>query len=242
MADYPRLVAVADSALLIEFENRIDVDINIQVLRLKNRLDFLSIEGILETVASYRSVLVHYNCLAISLAELKGYIQPLFAEETSQSSIEKHWRIPVFYGGDGAVDLEEVARLHDLSTEDVIRLHKESDFRVYMVGFAPGWCYLGGLDPILRTPRLNSPRLQVPAGCISIGGQQGMIGALPMPSGWRLLGQTPVRSYAPEREPPFIISAGDRIEFYDISLSEYELMQRCSEKGELVAEEVSVNG
>lgn len=242
MSSYPKLVPVADSALLVEFENRIDVDINIQVLQLKNKLDYLGIEGIIETIASYRSVLVHYNCLAICLAELKDQIGLLLAEKNSQSSTGKHWRIPVFYGGDGAVDLEEVARLHELSTNEVIRLHKESEFRVYMVGFAPGWCYLGGLDPILHTPRLNSPRLQVPAGCISIGGQQGMIGALPMPSGWRLLGQTPVRSYAPEREPPFIISAGDRIEFYDINLGEYELMQRCSEKDELVAEEVNSNG
>jgi KipI family sensor histidine kinase inhibitor len=139
------------------------------------------------------------------------------------------------------VDLDEVARIHGLTTNEVIRLHKESNFQVYMVGFAPGWCYLGGLNPMLHTPRLDSPRLQVPAGCISIGGQQGMIGALPMPSGWRLLGQTPVKSYVPDRDPPFIISAGDLIEFYQINAAEYERMQQAAERGELIAQDITNN-
>lgn len=233
------MVAVGDSALLVEFENHIDALTNAKVLSLKHLLDDTEITGIIETVASFRSLLIHYNCLVISLADLEAGVGRLLASSEHQVNSGKRWRIPVFYHGHGAVDLDEVARIHGLTTNEVIRLHKESNFQVYMVGFAPGWCYLGGLNPMLHTPRLDSPRLQVPAGCISIGGQQGMIGALPMPSGWRLLGQTPVKSYVPDRDPPFIISAGDLIEFYQINAAEYERMQQAAERGELIAQDIT---
>ena len=108
-----------------------------------------------------------------------------------------------------------------------------------MVGFAPGWCYLGGLNPKLATPRLESPRLKVPKGCISIGGQQGMIGGQAMPSGWRLLGQTPVQTYAPTRKPPFFIEVGDRIQFYEVDTTEFKKLQKAADEGEFVAQEVS---
>jgi KipI family sensor histidine kinase inhibitor len=238
---FPSLVAVGDSALLVEFENHIDALTNAKVLSLKHLLDDTEITGIIETVASFRSLLIHYNCLVISLADLEAGVGRLLASSEHQVNSGKRWRIPVFYHGHGAVDLDEVARIHGLTTNEVIRLHKESNFQVYMVGFAPGWCYLGGLNPMLHTPRLDSPRLQVPAGCISIGGQQGMIGALPMPSGWRLLGQTPVKSYVPDRDPPFIISAGDLIEFYQINAAEYERMQQAAERGELIAQDITNN-
>ncbi|MFQ3247689.1 MAG: KipI family sensor histidine kinase inhibitor [Arenicella sp.] len=241
MLKFPSLVAVGDSALLVEFENHIDALTNAKVLSLKHLLDDTEITGIIETVASFRSLLIHYNCLVISLADLEAGVGRLLASSEHQVNSGKRWRIPVFYHGHGAVDLDEVARIHGLTTNEVIRLHKESNFQVYMVGFAPGWCYLGGLNPMLHTPRLDSPRLQVPAGCISIGGQQGMIGALPMPSGWRLLGQTPVKSYVPDRDPPFIISAGDLIEFYQINAAEYERMQQAAERGELIAQDITNN-
>ena len=239
--NYPRLVPVGDSALLVEFENRIAESINVRVLNLKKKIDAVAIRGVVETVSSYRSLLIHYNCLAISLTDLVGLVEPWASDVSSSKAVERTWKIPVCYEGEAAVDLEDVARLHDLTTEEVIRLHRESVYRVYMVGFAPGWCYLGGLDPKLHTPRLKSPRLKVPAGCISIGGQQGMIGAQPMPSGWRLLGQTPIKTYVSDRTPPFFISAGDYIEFYRIDRNEFLALDRAVEKGDLVAEEVIFN-
>lgn len=236
---YPRLVAVADAAILIEFDNCIDEATNLQVLDLKSQIDHADILGITETVASYRSVLVHYDCLSVDFSALKDQLQTLLsAGQPVRSTSTRHWRIPVHYGGDAGKDIEEVARLHDMTTEDVIRLHQACDFRVYMMGFAPGWCYLGGLNPRLHTPRLESPRLQVPAGCISIGGQQGMIGALSMPSGWRLLGQTPVRTYNPERASPFFINAGDRIEFHAVDSRGFSQLQKAADRGEQIAEQV----
>jgi len=237
---YPRIVPINDSALLVEFENRIDETVNQQVLDLAQQIDSLCISGVIEVTASYRSLLIYYNCVALSLIELTKRIQTLLNQVESRTQVKTNcWRVPVFYRGDGAVDLDALAKIHHLTTDEVIRHHKESDFRVYLVGFAPGWCYLGGLNPILHTPRLDTPRLKVPAGCISIGGQQGMIGGLAMPSGWRLLGQTPVKTYAPMRQPPFFINAGDRINFYEIGKREYLSLQQAAEQGELVAEEVA---
>ena len=233
-----KLIPVGDSALLIEFENRIDPEINAQLLRLRQRIEAAKMPGIIELVPSYRSLLIQYSCITTSLAQLSDSVRSIIDDADTTTGDSRCWRVPVLYGGEAGCDLDEVARMHDMSTEDVIRLHSEAVFRVYMLGFAPGWCYLGGLPEALHTPRLSSPRLQVPKGCISIGGQQGMIGALAMPSGWRLLGQTPVRSYDPHRQPPFIIEAGDEVQFYAIEAVEYQRLEQAAEKGEALIEAV----
>ena len=235
----PKLIPVSDSVLLIEFENSISTEISNQVLALKSAIEKVSISGVQECVAGYRSLLVHYDCLQLSLAQLQKQLEPLLEQNQSLDFEFKTWRVPVLYRGEAAIDLDVVARLHSLTTDEVVRLHKESGFRVFMVGFAPGWCYLGGLDPKLATPRLDSPRLEVPKGCISIGGQQGMIGGQAMPSGWRLLGQTPVQTYAPKRKPPFFIEVGDRIQFYEVNQRDFDQMQKAADSGEFVAQEVS---
>lgn len=234
------LTPVGDSALLVEFENRIDPEINAQVLRLKQSIDIAKMPGIIEVVPSYRSLLIQYNCISTSLEQLSNAVNSLIDKADANAGNARCWRVPVLYGGEAGCDLDEVARLHDMSTQDVIRLHSDAVFRVYMLGFAPGWCYLGGLPDALHTPRLKSPRLQVPKGCISIGGQQGMIGAMAMPSGWRLLGQTPVRSYDPKRQPPFIIEAGDEVRFYAVDSSEFQRLEQAAEKGGALIEAVQI--
>ncbi len=232
------LTAVGDSALLVEFDNRIDPAINTQVLMLKQHVEAAQLPGVIEVVPSYRSLLIQYSCIIASTEQLTATVASLLEELGDRQSKTRCWRVPVLYGGEAGCDLDDVARLHDMSTEEVINLHCEAVFRVYMLGFAPGWCYLGGLPEPLHTPRLSSPRLQVPKGCISIGGQQGMIGALAMPSGWRLLGQTPVRSYDPGREPPFIIEAGDEVQFFAVDTAEYQRLEKAAEKGDLLIEAV----
>ncbi len=233
-----KFVAVSDSAFSIEFENRISSDISNRVVGLKRAIEMANIFGVEECVAGYRSLLVHYNCLRLPLTQLKQQIEQLLESAEIIELKFKTWRVPVFYRGEGAADLDAVASFHSLSTDEVVALHKESDFRVFMVGFAPGWCYLGGLDPKLATPRLESPRLEVPKGCISIGGQQGMIGSQPMPSGWRLIGQTPIQTYAPKRQQPFFIEVGDRIKFYEVGKREFTQLENAAGRGELVAQEV----
>lgn len=240
----PIVKAIADSAVLIEFDNRIDEVINRSVLALMQALQQTinehELTGVIELVPSYRSLLVEYDPCVLELSELNERIASALRSSSSQAENTKHWKVPVYYGDEAGCDLDDVARLHEITTEEVIKLHCKADFRAYMLGFAPGWCYLGGLPEQLHTPRLDSPRLKVPAGCISIGGQQGMIGALAMPSGWRLLGQTPIRNYAPDRKPPFLIQAGDQVSFYPITKPEYAQMHAAAEKGDSLIESQTV--
>ncbi len=133
-------------------------------------------------------------------------------------------------------DLENLAQAHGLTAEEVIDIHGATLYRVYLVGFSPGWTFLGGLDERLHTPRLATPRAEVPAGCISIGGQQGMIGGLAMPSGWNLIGQTPERTYAPERKAPFFMAAGDEVEIRQIDKTEYAHLASKAAQGLRVSE------
>lgn len=233
-----KLIPVSDSAILIEFENKISTEVSNQVLGLKHTIEQTGISGVQECVAGYRSLLVHYNCLQLPLTKLQKELKPLLEINESLDIEFKTWRVPVLYRGEAALDLDAVAKLHGLTTTEVIRLHKESDFRVFMVGFAPGWCYLGGLDPKLAIPRLESPRFAVPKGCISIGGQQGMLGGQSMPSGWRLIGQTPIQTYVPKRKQPFFIEVGDRIEFYEVGKREFTQLENAADRGEFVAQEV----
>ncbi len=232
----PTIKPVSDSALLLEFENKIDRSTNQQVLAVQRRLAGDALDGVVEIVPSYRSLLIHYDCTQIGLERLQNSLLELLASYSAEQETQRLWRVPVCYGGDAGCDLDEVAGLHELDTNEVIRLHSTAEFRIYMIGFAPGWCYLGGLPEALHTPRLESPRLRVPRGCIPIGGQQGLIGALPMPSGWRLLGQTPVRSYMPGREPAFLFAPGDEIRFYAIDAKEYASLDKAAERGELLIE------
>jgi KipI family sensor histidine kinase inhibitor len=135
-------------------------------------------------------------------------------------SVGRLLEFPVFYGGEHQADLEELARLKDMSTTDVIALHSSVEYRVYMIGFAPGFAYLGGLPEILHTPRLAVPRQRIEAGAIGIGGRQSSINSVPGPSGWRFLGRTPFKLFDPTRPEPFLVKAGDRILFRSIDADE----------------------
>lgn len=245
----PDLHVVGDSALLVEFEELIDPTVNARVLALKQSLENSALHtvktGIIEIVAAYRSLLIYYDIRVIQLDALKeavaraserGSAAPARGEpKNSATQSSKRWRVPVHYGGEAGIDLDEVARIHQLSAGEIIKLHSGASYRVYMLGFAPGWCYLGGLPAQLHTPRLSTPRAQVPAGCISIGGQQAMLGALAMPSGWRLLGQTPLQNYNSAREPNFLIHAGDELQFYPVDAAEFDRLSKAVQRGEMIA-------
>ncbi len=137
------------------------------------------------------------------------------------------------------IDLDDVARARGLSTEEVIRLHTGGDYYVAMLGFLPGFAYLAGLDPKLATPRRDDPRTVTPAGTISIGGVQAGVQCLEGPSGWHLLGRTPVRTYHPRREPVFLIEPGDAVTFHAIDQREWDALDRAAEAGEPMAELVT---
>jgi KipI family sensor histidine kinase inhibitor len=144
--------------------------------------------------------------------------------------------IPVVYGGAFGIDLEDVARSHGISTEEVIRRHASRTYRVAMLGFLPGFCYLSGADPSIALPRRTSPRLKTPAGTVSIGGVQALFASVEAPSGWHLLGRTPVRNFMPDRDPVFLVGAGDEVVFRPIPEAAWDALDRAAEAGDPVAE------
>lgn len=232
----PRILPCGDTALTVEFGRVIDAALNAQVLALDRAVARAAIEGIVETVPTYRSLLVHYDPLTVGFDALAQRLGALLDEPAPPPPKLRRWRIPVVYGGEYGLDLEYVANLHGLSTDEVIRIHCGGDYRVAMIGFTPGWSYLSGLDPRIATPRQQNPRTHTPAGTISIGGVQAGVQCLAGPSGWHLLGRTPVRTYQVRRDPVFLLDPGDAITFYPIEAALFDELDRAAQQGKPVAE------
>lgn len=234
----PRLLPCGDAALAVEFGEDIDPAVNARVLALDARVA-QGLAGVVETVPTYRSLLVHYDPTSTDFLTLGNALLALAEDLPDTPSEGPLWRIPVVYGGEFGIDLESVAAHHGITTEELIRRHSAPIYRVYMIGFLPGFAYLGGLDPSLAISRRVSPRLKTPAGTISIGGVQALVASIEAPSGWHLLGRTPVRNFMAEREPVFILGAGDRVQFAPIDASEWERLDAAAAAGEPVAEVVA---
>ena len=151
----------------------------------------------------------------------------------------RRWRVPVSYGGENGIDLEDVAKTLNMTPDEVVARHVGGDYRVAMIGFTPGWSYLSGLDKSLHMPRRQNPRLMTPAGTISVGGVQAGVQCIAGPSGWHLLGCTPVRTYQLHRDPTFLLEPGDYVTFSRIDAKTYAEQLRAAEAGEIVAERVA---
>lgn len=234
----PRIVPVGDSAILIELGETVDPAINAAVLALDAAIARLALPGVVELVPTYRSLLVHYDPERVDGVELLRRLAALDLARPAPRPEGRLWTVPVAYGGEYGIDLEAVAARHGLTPEEVVALHTAPIYRVYMVGFIPGFTYLGGLDPRLHTPRRDDPRAKTPAGSVSIGGVQAGIASLEAPSGWHLLGRTPVRTFDPEREPAFLLEPGDRVRFRPIDAATFvELDRRAAAHDPLIAPE-----
>jgi len=231
----PRVLPCGDTALAVEFGEAIDPAVNACVLALDARVA-QGIPGVVETVPTYRSLLVHYDPVVTDFDTLGATLSALLADLPDTPAEGRLWRIPVVYGGAFGVDLEAVAARHGLAPADLIARHAAPIYRVYMIGFVPGFAYLGGLDPSLATPRRDVPRARTPAGSISIGGAQAAVASIEAPSGWHLLGRTPVRSFMQDREPPFILNAGDRVTFEPVPAERWDALDRAAAAGNLIAE------
>jgi KipI family sensor histidine kinase inhibitor len=232
----PRLLPSGDSAITVEFSRDIDDAANRRVLALDRRLAREPIAGVTETVPTYRSLLVHYDPVQIDFDALGERLLELAHQPVPRSEKTRRWRVPVAYGGEHGIDLEDVAKTHDTTADDIVARHIAGDYRVAMIGFTPGWSYLSGLQQSLHLPRRQNPRLLTPAGTISIGGVQTGIQCLAGPSGWHLLGRTPVRTYQLHRDPIFLLEPGDRVSFYVIDAKTFLEQDRAAESGEIVAE------
>lgn len=217
-----RIAPIADHALYIDFGEVIDVAVNQRVTALARRVLDARIEGVTGLIPTYRALTVAYDCTRIRQARLLEHLQRLLAETDAAADPVRSWEVPVAYGGEQGIDLLWLADHHQLDPQEVIRLHSAVSYRVYMIGFMPGFAYLGGLDKRLHTSRRESPRLKTPAGSVSIGGMQTAVASVEAPSGWNLIGQTPARSFVPSRDEPFLFRAGDEIRFVPISSDEFE--------------------
>jgi len=211
-----------DRGLLVEYGDAIDPAVNQKVrsmaIVVKNNMP----DGVIEIIPTYRSILTFYDPSVTTPSALK---ETLVALEKGLSGIKipspKLVEIPVCYGGNFGPDIEYVASSNNLTEEDVVLLHSEPEYLIYMVGFTPGFPFLGGLPEKLHTPRLQTPRILVPEGSVGIANAQTGIYPIASPGGWQLIGRTPVKLFAPERDNPILYQAGDRIRFKPISFKAY---------------------
>ncbi|SEH31025.1 5-oxoprolinase subunit PxpB [Rhizobium sp. NFR12] len=217
---YPRILRCGDSAIGIEFSDTVSEAANLKVLSLDASLADAPIDGILETIPTYRSLTVFYDPKIVRGAALGEQLLQRAARDAAAPDTGRPLEFPVFYGGEHQADLDEIAQLKNIAEADVIALHSSAEYRVYMIGFAPGFAYLGGLPEILHTPRLAVPRQRIEAGGIGIGGRQSSINSVPGPSGWRFIGRTPFKLFDPARTEAFLLRAGDRITFRSIDMEE----------------------
>jgi KipI family sensor histidine kinase inhibitor len=232
----PRLLPSGDSAITVEFSRNIDDVANQRVLALDRALARETIAGVTETVPTYRSLLVHYDPVQIDFDTLSEKLTSFAQLPVPPVTSTRRWRIPVVYGGEHGIDLEDVARTLKTTPDDIVARHVAGDYRVAMIGFTPGWSYLSGLPDSLRMSRRLNPRLLTPAGTISIGGVQAGVQCLAGPSGWHLLGRTAVRTYQLHRDPIFLLEPGDRVTFLAVDAKTFVEQDRAAEAGEIVAE------
>ena len=232
----PRLLPNGDSAITVEFSRNIDDAANRRVLALDRELAGAPIVGVTETVPTYRSLLVHYDPVQISFEALGEQLLALAQRPLPAATRTRRWRIPVTYGGEHGIDLEEVAKTLRTTPDDIVARHIAGDYRVAMIGFTPGWSYLSGLEEFLHMPRRQNPRLLTPSGTISIGGVQTGIQCLAGPSGWHLLGRTAVRTYQLHRDPIFLLEPGDAVTFSAVDANTFVEQDHAAENGEIVAE------
>lgn len=218
-----RIVPAGDSAVLVEFEARIDPAINGRAIALAGRVQSARLPGIRDVVPTYRSVAVYFDPLRTDYDGLMAFLERSAREvPAADEAARAPVRIPVCYGGEFGPDLAEVAAFAAAGVDDVIRFHTAITYRVFMVGFVAGFAYLGSVDERIAMPRHATPRVRVPAGSVGIAGVQTGVYPADTPGGWRLIGRTPVKPFDPARAEPFLMKAGDHVQFYAITRGEYD--------------------
>ena len=234
----PRLLDAGDAAFTVEFGDRVDPALLAAVQALDGAIAKAQaaggLPGLIETMPTFRSLTVFFDPLLTGRAALIDAIRPLLdAAAHAAPAAGRHWRLPVCYEGDAGPDLAETARAIGASVDEVIALHSGTEVSVYMLGFLPGFPFMGDVHERLRLPRRTEPRVRVPAGSVSIAGGLTAIYPWESPGGWHLLGRCPVPLFDAAREAPALLAAGDRVRFEPVSSGEYQRLSAAIEAGEI---------
>ena len=234
MYDTPLFFPAGDRAIVVELGDSISPDINRRVRSLTDSLEKGSVPGVFDFLPTYRSVLVYYDPLIASSSDVQADIERLLeGADASEASGRHVVHIPTLYGGEMGPDIAFVASHTGIDKQELVKIHSGADYLVYMMGFSPGFAYLGGLDQRLATPRLESPRTEIPAGAVGIAETQTGVYPVASPGGWQLIGRTPLRLFDPARDRPVLLSAGDYVRFVPIdSQQEFDNIAHQVEIGE----------
>ncbi len=232
MPEY-RVLPAGDTALVVEFGDRIDRRLSTWVLALAQRLNAARLNGIVETVPTFRSLMVHYEPLALSAAALTARIVELMRGLETAAVAGRHWRLPVCYDPQVALDLEETACRVGLSPAQLIERHSAVTYHVYMLGFLPGCAYMGDLPAELALPRRQTPRTRVPAGSLGIATTISIIYPFETPCGFHIIGRSPAPLWQKRPTPGALLAPGDTVTFAPVSLAEYEDLRARAAQGAL---------
>ena len=222
-----RFLSAGDRALVVEFGDRVDRQLSNEVLRLNTSLRSSALPGVVETVPTFRSLMVYYDPLVTSRVDLEHAIVVRLDRQPALRTGATRWRVPVCYEGEFAPDLAEVARLTGLTPGNVAALHSAQSYHVYMLGFLPGFPYLGDLPPQLALPRRADPRVRVPAGSVSIATTLTAIYPYESPGGWHLIGTTPIRLFDLQHARPALLNAGDIVQIEPIDSASFASIKKA---------------
>jgi len=227
-----KYLTAGDRSLVIEFGDEIEEGVNSKIRSLTLSLEREGIIGIIETIPTYRSLMVIYDPMIIELDELIDKVKSIMAKmDEIKLPNPKVIEIPTLYGGEYGPDIEIVAQHNHISIGDVINIHTSLEYLIYMIGFTPGFPYLGGMNDKIATPRLQTPRTKIPVGSVGIAGNQTGIYPIESPGGWQLIGRTPVKLYDPYRKEPVLLNAGDYIKFVQINEMEFKNIEILEKEG-----------
>ena len=238
----PTISPVGDRAISIDFGQVIDPTINRHIRQTIERIKELQLEGIIELVPTYCALLVEYDAMLYSYSEICNIIEPTLEEGMTNTTNELVTvvEVPTVYGGEFGPDLSFVASHNHLSEDEVISIHSGTDYLVYMLGFIPGFTYLGGMDPRIATPRLSSPRTLIPAGSVGMAGEQTGTYPSDSPGGWQIIGRTPVTMYDMSKAQASLLNAGDYVRYVPIDESEFHRIKALGTDYVPVIREVEV--
>jgi len=232
-----RYLPFGDTALIAEFGDTISLEINRKVVALAEVVMKSEIQGVEELVPTYRSLLVRYDPTKISYEKLVSHIKTAEKKCRGLATEEKSKRtiiVPAVYGGEYGPDLTYVARCHGLTENQVVKLHSEREYRVYMIGFVAGFPYLGEVADEIATPRLETPRLKVPAGSIGIAEKQTGIYPCEAPGGWHIIARTPLKLFNPLLQEPALLKPGDYVKFKLITEEQYKIVEKAVLEGRMI--------